>query len=59
MIINYSFSKIEAGDNGSLEDLNAKDLNAKLPNEENVNLPESTESWMNLHLKLIYYENIY
>jgi len=43
-LINYSLSKIEAGDNGPLEDLNAKDLNAKLPNEENVNLPEATES---------------
>merc|ERR1712133_278763 len=43
--MNGALSKIEAGDNGPLEDLNAKDLNAedlnakdlnaKLPNEEN------------------------
>ena len=42
--INYPFSQIEAGDNGPLEDLNAKDLNAKLSNEENVNLPQATEN---------------
>ena len=39
------FSKIEAGDNGPLED-----LNAKLSNEENVNLPQVSESWINLKL---------